>query len=113
MFESVWRDFHSLVSTTGLLSPGPFRNHVFGAATHRPGVWKPHNAICALACAQKYPYAFRVGEPWTYVQAPKAKGPRSCALSAFQLPDLGFQGQFAGAHRRGLRSFGGGQHDSL
>jgi len=39
--------------------------------------------------ALRYPYDFCVGEPWTYVQAPKAKGPRSRVLSAFQLPDLG------------------------
>ena len=35
------------------------------------------------------PYAFAVGEPVTYVQAPKAKGYRNRALPVFELPDHG------------------------
>ena len=35
------------------------------------------------------PYAFAVGEPVTYVQAPKAKGHRNRALPVFELPDHG------------------------
>ena len=39
---------------------------------------------------RKFPKSFAVGEPVTNVQAPKAKGHRSRALSAFELPDHGF-----------------------
>jgi hypothetical protein len=48
-----------------------------GTVTRRPGVWKPlQTEPCAL-WRTKSPYAFAVGEPVTYVQAPKAKGLRN------------------------------------
>jgi len=52
------------------------------------GCGNPNNTR-ARVFALTNPYAFAVGEPVTYVQAPKAKGHRSRVLSAFQLPDHG------------------------
>lgn len=70
----------------------PYRFEIMNRGGHAPpwGVETPTTQICVLACAQKYPYAFRVGEPWTYVQAPKLKVHGAVCCSAFQLPDLGF-----------------------
>jgi hypothetical protein len=47
-----------------------------------------------------YPYAFAVGVPVTYVQAPKAKGHRSRAYFGFPTPRSRVKGLFAGAHRK-------------
>jgi hypothetical protein len=48
-----------------------------------------------------YPYAFAVGEPTTYVQAPKAKGRQEpCLLRLSNSPITGLLGLFAGAHRK-------------
>ena len=72
---------------------------------------KPHNtqARCCWRAAG-FPTTFAVGELWTYVQAPKAKGPWSRVLSAFELPDHGLIGLFAGAHRRRSPETFGGVH---
>jgi hypothetical protein len=40
---------------------------------------------CAL-WRTKIPYAFAVGEPATYVQAPKAKGPGTARFDGFPTP---------------------------
>ena len=52
------------------------------------GCRNPGKALGALRTPEN-PYAFAVGEPVTYVQAPKAKGYRNRALPVFELPDHG------------------------
>jgi hypothetical protein len=76
------------------------RNHECGTSTHRPGVWKPQTKLWHALRVLKIPYAFAVGEPATYVQAPKAKGRRSRASFGFPTPRSRVLGQFAGAHRK-------------
>jgi len=46
------------------------------------GCGNPFKPTCALQ-RTKIPYAFAVGEPATYVQAPKAKGHRNRAVWRF------------------------------
>lgn len=62
-----------------------------GGGTERTvlGCRNPCKALGALRTPDKNPYAFAVGEPVTYVQAPKAKGYRNRALPVFELPDHG------------------------
>jgi hypothetical protein len=47
-----------------------------GTVTRRPGVWKPLTELSRALSAMDS-LAFAVGEPETYVQAPKAKGFRN------------------------------------
>lgn len=56
-----------------------------GTVTRRPGVWKPLTEEIALKSAMDS-LAFAVGEPETYVQAPKAKGLRNRTLFGFPTP---------------------------
>jgi hypothetical protein len=63
-------------------------------------VWKPQTKLWHALRVLKIPYAFAVGEPATYVQAPKAKGRRSRASFGFPTPRSRVLGQFAGAHRK-------------
>jgi len=50
------------------------------------GVETPNEAVSTPCRVLKIPYAFAVGVPVTYVQAPKAKGHRSRASFGFPTP---------------------------
>ena len=59
----------------------------YGTGTHRPGAWKPLSKLqCAFCRRTENSLAFAVGEPVTYVQAPKAKGHGSRASFGFPTP---------------------------
>lgn len=93
--------FEGSPETAPVANSHPFRNHDCGTSTHRPRVWKPQTKQRARPLGvRKIPYAFAVGEPATYVQAPKAKGRRSRAWFGFPTPRSRVLGQFAGAHRK-------------
>ena len=64
-----------------------------------PGCGNPFKPTCALG-RTKIPYAFAVGEPATMSRPLKLKVQEPRGLTVFQLPDHGFLGQFAGAHRK-------------
>ena len=63
--------------------PLPFANACpmmeLGQSRTALGCGNPFKPTCALG-RTKIPYAFAVGEPATYVQAPKAKGRRNRAV---------------------------------
>ena len=82
----MWRDDFAVrtaaVRRSSLANLRHVRNHDCGTGTHRSGVWKPLQTDVRLL-AHLNPYAFAVGEPATYVQAPKAKGRRSRRFDGF------------------------------
>ena len=85
----------SLPSASGMTDDG------YGTGTHRPGAWKPLSKLqCAFCRCTENPLAFAVGEPVTYVQAPKAKGHRDRVSTGFPTSRSWVIGLFAGAHRR-------------
>ncbi len=85
-----------------LPSPGRCPKMILGRVRTVLGCGNPDSAMARFARA-KYPYAFRVGEPVTYVQAPKLKvtGVEHYRLS--NSPTSGYRALFAGAHRRCFR----------
>ena len=89
-----------------------------GAATHRPGVWKPqqHNRA-RRAGVPRYPYAFASGSRGRMSRPPKLKVRGAVCCSAFQLPDRGFKGSLRGRtaddFALGHIFKGGEQHDPV
>jgi hypothetical protein len=64
------------------------------------GFGNPFDTSHAARRGVKIPYDFVRRGAVDVCPGPKAKGPRSRVSTAFQLPDLGFMGKFAGANRK-------------
>jgi hypothetical protein len=74
-----------------------------GTDTHRPGVWKPQTELNRGAQSARWiPLPLRSGSLRRMSRPLKLKVAGTVLCSVFQLPDQGFIGLFAGAHRRRL-----------